>query len=526
MGNNTTSTSGEDTAVWSADLGNGFYQNPIICADYSDPDVIRVGEDFFMVASSFNMSPCLPILHSKDLINWEIINHVCEKFPDSSYDKPRHGDGVWAPSIRHHDGKFWVFFGAPDEGIFMSTTEDPFGTWSPLHLVKEAKGWIDPCPFWDEDGNAYLVHAFARSRIGFKHILQICKMKPDGTALLDEGTYIFDGTTEHPTIEGPKMYKRNGYYYIFAPAGGVATGWQTILRSKSVYGPYEDKIVLHQGKTEINGPHQGGYVELESGESWFMHFQDKGAYGRITHLQPMSWKDDWPVMGQNVNEQGIGEPVLQWKKPNVIGDHKIVNPQTSDDFTGESLGLQWQWRANVNHSWYTIWDNYLRLHAIKQPTGVTTIYDLPQILTQKFPAPAFTATTLMNFTPKSYEDYAGFMVFGLDYAGIMLKKSGAGLNVIEFNGSTERDKPAVEQEKVVNHINSYTFYLRVDVDHKAICQFSISIDGNEFETVGEPFQAKEGHWIGAQLGIFCKNKVEEASTGYVDVDYFKITSNK
>src|SRR5690606_25861457 len=264
--------------VWQADLENGLYQNPILHADYSDPDVIRVGKDYYMVSSSFHMSPCLPVLHSTDLVNWKIINHVADKLPFESYDKPRHGDGVWAPSLRYHDGKFWVFFGAPDEGIFMSTAEEPAGEWTPLHLVKKTKGWIDTCPFWDDDGQAYLVSAFARSRIGFKSILHISRMKPDGTELLDEGIHVFDGNENHPTIEGPKLYKRNGYYYIFAPAGGVATGWQTILRSKNIFGPYEDKIVLHQGNSKINGPHQGGWVDTETGESWFLHFQDKGAY--------------------------------------------------------------------------------------------------------------------------------------------------------------------------------------------------------------------------------------------------------
>ncbi|WP_088102789.1 glycoside hydrolase family 43 protein [Halalkalibacter urbisdiaboli] len=513
--------------VWKADLGDGTFQNPIIHADYSDPDVIRVGEDFFMVSSSFNMSPCLPLLHSKDLVNWKIVNHVSETFPYDRYNKPRHGEGVWAPSIRYHAGKFWVFFGAPDEGIFMSHTEDPFGEWSPLHLVKEVKGWIDPCPFWDDDGQAYLVNAFARSRIGFKHILNIAKMKPDGTALLDEGTYIFDGTEHHPTIEGPKMYKRNGYYYIFAPAGGVTTGWQTILRSKTIYGPYEDKIVLHQGDTDINGPHQGGWVELESGESWFLHFQDKDAYGRIVHMQPMTWENDWPVMGHNQNEDGVGEPVLTWKKPTVESvQNEIFNPQTSDDFEGEKLGLQWQWRANIQHSWYSLGEkeNHLRLFAKELPEGVETFYDTPQILTQKFPAPAFTATSKMEFHPEEMADVAGLIVVGFHYAGLMVKKGEDGLQLVHFSGEQDDDITA-EREEVVKTIDAETFYLRVDVTEekgKAKCQFTFSVDGESFENVGGPFTATIARWIGAQVGIFCLNRGKQTSKGFVDVDWFNV----
>ncbi|MCT8139610.1 glycosyl hydrolase 43 family protein [Anaerobacillus sp. CMMVII] len=512
-----------DHKVWSADLGNGYYQNPILHADYSDPDVIRVGEEFFMVSSSFNMSPCLPILHSKDLVNWKIVNHVCDKLPFESYDKPRHGDGVWAPSIRYHDGFYWVFFGAPDEGVFMSKTKDPFGEWSPLHLVKEVKGWIDTCPFWDEDGQAYLVNAFAKSRIGFKSILHVSKMKPDGTALLDEGVHVFDGNLHHETIEGPKMYKRNGYYYIFAPAGGVPTGWQTILRSKSIYGPYEDKIVLHQGSTDINGPHQGGWVELENGENWFIHFQDKGAYGRITHLQPMSWENDWPVMGDNVDENGIGEPVTRWKKPTTI-QQEITVPQVNDEFDGNTLGLQWQWRANQKVEWYKIGENesQLRLFATPLPEGVETLYDAGQILTQKLPALTFTATTSVTFTPESSEDCSGLMMFGLKYAGVMLKKSDAGLSLVHFTGENNGNTTS-EIEEIVDQLDVETVFLRIEVAEGAQCQFSYSIDGENFKSIEQRFIATEGKWIGAQLGIFCINRGENASSGYADFDWFRVS---
>jgi beta-xylosidase len=181
------STPTPNRSLWIADQGDGTYKNPILFADYSDPDVIRVGNGFYMVASSFNCMPGMPVLHSNDLINWRIVNHVFDRLPHPVYDKPAHGCGAWAPSIRYHENKVWVFFTTPDEGISMSTASDPLGEWSPLHQVKAAKGWIDPCPFWDDDGQAYLVHAFAKSWAGVKSLLQVCRMKPDGTALLDGG---------------------------------------------------------------------------------------------------------------------------------------------------------------------------------------------------------------------------------------------------------------------------------------------------------------------------------------------------
>ena len=270
---------------WIPDNGDGTYNNPIIFADYSDPDVIRVGDNFYLTASSFNSIPGLPILHSMDLVNWKIIGHALRRQPpDIVFLRPQHGNGVWAPAIRFHNNHFYIFYGDPDFGIYMVKSRNAAGPWSEPLLIKPAKGWIDPCPFWDDDGNAYLVHAWANSRSGIKSILTLNRMSADGTKLLDEGRMIFDGRAHHPTIEGPKLYKRNGYYYIFAPAGGVATGWQTVLRAKNIYGPYEDRIVMDRGETEINGPHQGGWVELKSKESWFLHFQDRGAYGRIVHL--------------------------------------------------------------------------------------------------------------------------------------------------------------------------------------------------------------------------------------------------
>ena len=138
---------------------------------------------------------------------------------------------------------------------------------------------------------------FLRSR--FQILFLVHHMSPDGRTLLDDGIMVFDGHENHPTIEGPKFYKRNGYYYIFAPGGGVQYGWQTVLRSRDICGPYEDRVVLHEGKTGINGPHQGAWVELENGESWFYHFQDRMAYGRIVHMQPMKWIEDWPVIGSD-----------------------------------------------------------------------------------------------------------------------------------------------------------------------------------------------------------------------------------
>jgi beta-xylosidase len=344
-------------APWVPDLGNGNYKNPIIYADYSDPDVIRVGDDYYLVSSSFSHFPGLPVLHSKDLVNWTIIGHACQEYPFPEFENPQHGDAIWAPSIRYHNNEFYIYFGDPDHGVFMTKAKNPAGPWEPLKLIKKVTGWIDCCPLWDADGSAYLVHAFANSRCGIKSILAINKMNEEGTKILDPGMLVFNGQINHVTIEGPKLYKRNGYYYIFAPAGGVKSGWQTILRSKNIFGPYEDKIALEQGSTMVNGPHQGAWITTQNGEDWFIHFQDRYAYGRLVFLEPMNWKDDWPVIGVDYDKNGIGEPVSEFKKPNVGNVFPEMAPQVNDEFNDSKPGLQWQWNSNYRKEWYSLTEN-------------------------------------------------------------------------------------------------------------------------------------------------------------------------
>ncbi|MCZ8513813.1 glycoside hydrolase 43 family protein [Paenibacillus filicis] len=514
------------TPAWAADLGDGTYQNPVLYADYSDPDVIRVGDDFYMVSSSFSHLPGLPILHSKDLVNWSILGHLISTLELPGYDRPQHGKGVWAPSIRYHNGKFWVFFSTPDEGIFMSTAEDPAGEWTPLHMIKEVKGWIDPCPFWDEDGRAYLVHAFANSRCGIKHKLMLHRMSPDGEELLDDGVLVFDGMEGHPTMEGPKMYKRRGYYYIFAPAGGVSTGWQTILRSKTIAGPYEDRIVLHQGDSTVNGPHQGGWVELESGESWFIHFQDRDAFGRIVHLQPVRWEDDWPLMGEDTNGDGIGEPVLRYKKPKTSTEAAFAVPATSDTFEEAKLGLQWQWQANPRAEWFSLEERpgYLRLHTLPLPEGAATLYDAPQLLMQKLPAPSFSAVTRLEFEPKSGEE-AGLIVFGDRYAFLAISGEEQGGYKLSLSIGEARDGDRVERTEESVRYNNGTVYLKVSVDERAECRFSYSLEGERYIPIGSPFRAAKGRWVGAKVGLFAADRNQTGPSGHADFNFFTVEKN-
>ena len=517
--------------VWVSDLGNGTYKNPVLYADYSDPDAIRVGDDFFMTASSFNEAPGLPILHSTDMINWKLVNHALpDIFPIKHFSTPKRGDGVWAPSIRFHNNEYYIYWGDPDFGIYMVKTKNPFGKWEDPILVEEGKGIIDTCPFWDDDGNAYIVHGWAGSRAGVKSLLTIKKMNAEGTKVLDKGKHIFDGHENHPTVEGPKVYKRNGYYYIFAPAGGVATGWQLVLRSKNIYGPYDEKIVLEQGKSTVNGPHQGAWVDTKNGEDWFYHFQDADTYGRIVHLQPMKWINDWPFIGVDQDKNGIGEPVLTYKKPTISNKSEIINPSETDDFKGNDIGLQWQWSANPSIVWYSKLanQNFLRLFSMKVPENSNNLWTVPNLLTQKFPAPNFTASTKVKLTPEDATEgkTAGLLIMGTDYQSLVItnKKDGYYLQLIRAE-KAEKNNP----EKILSEVKLSTneVFLKVKVSEpNGICQFSFSENGKKYTSIGDPFQAKPGKWIGAKVGVYSISSQDAKRGGYADFDWFRIDKNE
>ena len=511
--------------VWVADNGNGTYKNPVLHADYSDPDAVRVGEDFYMTASSFEDVPGLPILHSKDLVNWNLMGYALRRQPPFDYFSiPRHGQGIWAPSIRYHAGEYYIYYPDPDFGIYLTKAKHPAGPWSDPILVEGGRGLIDPCPLWDDNGNNYLVHAYAGSRAGIKSIIVVKRLNKEGTKILDEGKLVYDGHELDPTIEGPKFYKRNGYYYIFAPAGGVSTGWQLVLRSKNVYGPYERKVVMDQGTTPINGPHQGAWVTTQKGEDWFLHFQDKEAYGRIVHLQPMKWVGDWPVIGVDKDGDGKGEPVLVHRKPNVGKTWPIATPPESDEFNGSTLGLQWQHMANPQATWAFTnpAKGALRLFSVQLPDSTKSLWDAGNVLLQKFPAETFRVTTKMSFTPNSkLQEEAGLTIMGLSYATIGLRKKDAGLYLVQ-NVAKNATKPNPEVEAAAIKVIDSTIYLRVDVAKGGVCRFSYSVDGKTFQTFGTPFTAQVGRWKGAKVGLYCLRTTTTNDAGYADFDWFRV----
>lgn len=522
--------------VWVSDEGNGMYRNPVLHADYSDPDVCAVGEDYFLTASSFNCTPGLPILHSKDLVNWKIVNYALKKVePVEYYNEARHGKGVWAPSIRFHEGVYYIYWGDPDFGIFMVKTRDPYGEWDKPVLVKAGKGMIDPCPLWDDDGRVYLAHAWAGSRAKFNSVLTVCELNKEGTAVISDPVLVFDGNDGvNHTIEGTKFYKRNGFYYLFAPAGGVVSGWQLVMRSKDVYGPYEARIVMAQGKTDINGPHQGGWVDTPAGESWFLHFQDKGAYGRVLHLNPMKWVNDWPVIGVDKDGDGCGDPVSRYRKPKIGKTYPIETPVESDEFDTRKLGLQWEWHANYQDVFgFTTNMGYVRIYGHELSPHFKNFWEVPNLLMQKFPAEEFTATAKLKVSAKDDGQLSGLIIMGWDYSWIGVEKQGEKFLLKQAvckdaeQGNLEQVstlavlEPSRKFEAGLFPNYEREIYIRVHVDKGAYCRFSYSLDGKKFTEAGTLFKARQGKWIGAKVGMFSVTP-HGKERGWVDVDWFRL----
>jgi len=540
---------------WVPDRGDGTYRNPVLAGDYSDPDVIRVGDDFYLTASSFTNVPGLPILHSKDLVNWEIIGHALTVVPpEAHFATPRHGGGVWAPSIRRRDGKFLIYYPDPDRGIFLTTATDPAGPWTAPVLVDASRGAIDPAPFWDDDGAGWLVMAWAKSRAGFNNVITLKRLNADGTRTIGEGMAIIEADKMPPvrtsrgpapwlTTEGPKLYKRDGWYYVFAPSGSVKGGWQGVFRSRRITGPYEGRDVLDQGRSPVNGPHQGAWITTAKGQDWFVHFQDTDSYGRRTWLEPMTWRRGWPVIGADPDGDGIGEPVLAWKKP--VAGGSATTPGADDNFQGPP-SLAWQWNANPREDWVspTTAPGRLRLKAISSPTN---LWEAGAILTQKLPAERFSATVRLRLSPRAVGERAGLVIYGADYAWIGLEKTAERVRLVRVDrpgaAASQSETVAVAladaPSEVVLRLSaepvtvpepppgfSPYFPAMLRSVHARV-SLSYSLDGRTFTAVGEPFVSRPGRWVGAQIGLFAQAPSgtpanTAATVGWADFDDFRI----
>ena len=500
------------------------YTNPILYADYSDPDVIRVGEDFYMVASSFTYLPGVPVLHSRDLAHWEIINYAVQSLPFGKYSLPSHGSGTWAPSIRFRDGEFIILIPLVDEGIMVARSKDIRGTFR-LNMLTSTKGWIDPCPVWDTDGRTYMVFAFAFSRSGKKHVLALIETDPGFTHTIGDYEIIFDGTNLAPTSEGPKAYYRDGWHYILFPAGGVATGWQCCIRSRSVHGPYEYRPVMKQGRTKVNGPHQGGWVKAPDGSEWFVHFQDVNELGRITHLEPLTMTTDgWPLIGVDIDGDGIGEPVEEYRLP-VEGAPKY-SVQTSDDFASSKLSLMWQWQANPDPANYWLDGKGLCLRFWKNQERPNLAWYAPNVLNCIPQDSSFTADAAVSLEAPSDGDFAGLGLMGHRYAFIGLGQKGGEKRIIVLKGKVSKityEGEAEETELLSLPFEGDRAYLRIEVRMDKNYILSYSSDGTSYRRINHIFPLERATWTGAKVSLWAANRNNRESDGYARFHSFSMS---
>lgn len=477
------------------------YQNPILMSDYSDPDVIRVNDDYFMISSSFNYFPGIPILHSKNLIDWEIINYVFDKL-DSYFDIVRHGEGAWAPSLRYFNNTFYCFVPIYGRGIYYFKTNDIYSKWSKPILLIKGKGLIDPCPLFIHN-RCYIVFAFAKSKIGFNSVLAIHEFNIELTKRYTKKyKIIYDGHNDNPTIEGPKLYYINDYYYILAPAGGVKNGWQTCLRSKSIYGKYETKIVLMQGDTNINGPHQGALIDINTNEYAFIHFRDMNSYGRTIYLEPVSFINNWPIIGKIKDPLLFGEPVSSNQYLiNLKSNYKL---DFNKDF--QTKLLLWQTPANKKDNIYTLTNNGLKMNAINdinKPLHLLETCLYQKIMYLNFNIQVECALNLNN------NEEVGFTLMGQKYTYLAIKKEANKYILRLTRGSFDEDEQILLEEIYPNE--SIIFNLKFRYKEKDKSYYQIGYNNKYFN---QKFISYKGRWVGAHIGLYARGN----NKGFV---YFK-----
>lgn len=486
------------------DLGDGTFANPILAGDFSDPDVIRVGNKYYMTCSEFHFMG-MPILESDDMVNWKVIARVHDKLPTGNgyNDMNAYGNGTWAPSIRYHDGKFYIYVCSPNEGLWVTTAENPAGPWSDIKLIKAVGGWEDPCPIWDNEGNAYL----GRSQLGGGPIY-IHRMSPDGMSLLDNGRVVYEG----PTAEGTKIFIKDGEFYISIPEGGVSTGWQTVMHAASIYGPYHSKRVFEQGSTDINGPHQGALVDTPDGEWWFYHFQSFNTLGRIVHLQPVVWENGFPVIGTDYDGNGIGEPMKIVTKPDTGVNNTPYAPQSSDDFTSSTLNCYWQFNHNPVLECYDLtsrpgWLQWKPLKAEKLEKARNS-------LTQKIMGYSGKVYAVIDVTKIAPGQRAGVLCMGNQYYGAGVRNDNGTLRIYsEWGGAVTNAYKLTTQTLV---------YIRLDLDAaNNSYRFLWSTNGTNFVRMGDQqLKQSEANWKGPRVGLYNYSTTDEGLNGTAAFDYF------
>ncbi len=495
------------------DQGDGTFKNPILPGDYSDPDVIRVGSDYYFITSTFQYSPGMAVLHSKDLVNWQYLSHcvadLTQLGPELNWDRMnRYNRGIYAGAIRFHEGKFWVYFTTMDEGVFLTTATNAAGPWSPVTCIWNKQGFDDPCPFWDDDGQAYLL----LSTPGKQWWTHIYKMSADGKTVDPASEKIID---EYQSSEGNKIYKINGTYFVFhnqviphGPRVGV------MMRSTNIFGPYEKKIILEDfpGRYDRQ-PNQGGLVQTEAGDWWFITHQGRGENGtydgRPSHLLPVTWTNGWPIPGL-IDKNGAGTILWSAKKP--IKGFPIQAPQSNDEFSTPMLSPQWEWNYQPRaEKWsLTARPGWLRLAAFA-PLVKSDFFKAGNTLTQRIMGTGGGIVKVkLDASNMADGQIAGLVFFWKNYAQIgVAQKNGQRKIIFSENGIITEGPELLPQNLA---------WVRAKIDDQGGCNFAYSLDGKIFTSLGTRFSFGWHNYRGTRLGLFTYNNLGEH--GSVDFDSF------
>ncbi|MBK5720333.1 family 43 glycosylhydrolase [Dysgonomonas sp. Marseille-P4677] len=488
-----------------SDNGDGTYTNPLIHADFPDPDVIRVGDIYYMVTTTMHIFPGATILKSYDLVNWEYCSNPLQMIEsDDCYNmdsncqredgKYRYARGQWATSIKFNNGKFYLLFTTLNEGSYLMTATDPSEKWS---IRKLSHSYYDPGLFFDEDGKIYIAHGISK--------LRITELDQEFKFIKEES--VFTGTAKEG-LEGAHLYKINGYYYIYATYGGFPS-YQTALRSKNIFGPYEEKILL-----DDDNIHQGALVETQTGEWWTVLFYDKLPYGRLPNLQPIKWADNWPEIGVKVD--GVNKGVKTYQKPNVGRDYPIRILPTNDNFRDYKLGLQWGWNHNADGSKWSLTERpgFLRMKTAK----VTNEFiDAKNTLTQRifgYHSDEIDSygTIKMHIQNMQEGDVAGLGIFQKPDALIGVKYE-SGERKLFIKNNTNYSFGEVTNDSII--------YFRAITNYgTSKARFYYSLDNVSYKQLGDELTMVYDYDIfcGVKFSIF--NYATSELGGYVDVDWF------
>ena len=370
----------------SGDQGNGTYINPVMPGDFSDLDVISVGADFYAISSTMQYSPGIVLLHSKDLVHWSILGHAVPDLtaldPELGWNRMnRQGRGIWAGALRYHAGEFWIYFGTPDQGIYMTRAKDLRGPWSLPKLVLAEPGWDDPCPFWDDDGEAYLVatHFAAEGPASTRYNIHLFKMRPGGDSLFEGEDKIIH---QSKGSEANKLYKFHGTYYHFFSEVRAEGRVPMIERAENLNGPWEMHQLMHVHPATDKEPNQGGLIQVSSGHWYFVTHLGRGDWdGREGVLLPVTWIDGWPIPGA-VGPDQIG--TMAWEGEMPLSSVKEPTLNLSDEFDGPTLNPAWEWRYQPRSDGWSLTKHkgFLRLQALPS-LRAGDFHSVPDVLTQR-----------------------------------------------------------------------------------------------------------------------------------------------